>query len=149
GATLFNPSGLGNSSIPSVLVNEDAGKFLINYLSAHPGGTVTLDPTTAAVATSTTEFAATYTSAGPNITDLGIKPELVAPGNLYTAAQNYDPNGYLYSANRYIGAEGTSLAAALVTGAVALVKQAHPSYTAAQLKSAVTNTASTGLQDFD
>jgi uncharacterized protein (TIGR03437 family) len=149
GTTLFSPSGLVNSSIPSVLLNEDGGKFLFGYLSAHPGGTVTLDPTTAAVATSSPEFIASYSSAGPNITDQGIKPELVAPGNLYTATQNYDPNGYLYSSNRYVGAEGTSLAAALVTGAVALVKQAHPSYTAAQLKSAVTNTASSGMQDYD
>ncbi len=55
----------------------------------------------------------------------------------------------LYSADRYVGVEGTSFAAALVTGAAALVKQAHPSYTPAQIKSAVTNTAATGLQGLD
>lgn len=147
GSTLFSPTGLGNTSIPSVLVNEDGGKFLKSYLTAHQGGTVTLDPTTAAVATSTPESVASYSSLGPNLTDNGIKPELAAPGNLFTAAQNYDPNGSMYSANRWIGAEGTSFSAALVAGAVALVKQAHPAYTASQLKSAVTNTAVTGIQD--
>ena len=147
GTTLFSPSGLGNSSIPSALVNEDAGKFLKSYLGAHPGGTLTMDPTTAAVSTTNPESAATYSSVGPNITDNGIKPELAAPGNLFTAGQNYDPNGSLYSATRWVGAEGTSFSAALVAGAVALVKQAHPGYSAAQLKSAVTNTAVSGLQD--
>ncbi len=89
-STLFNPTGLVNSSIPSVFVNEDGGKFLLSYLGAHAGGSVTLNPTTSAVAITTPEFAAPYSSAGPNITDMGIKPELVAPGNLYTATQNYD-----------------------------------------------------------
>jgi hypothetical protein len=59
---------------------------------------------------------ADYSSLGPNITDSGIKPELVAPGNLFTAAQNYDPNGALYSVNRWVGAEGTNFSAALVAG---------------------------------
>lgn len=147
GTTLFSPSGLGNSSIPSALVNEDAGKFLKTYLGAHPGGTLTMDPTTATVSTSSPESAAAYSSLGPNLADNGIKPELAAPGNLFTAGQNYDPNGSLYSATRWVGAEGTSFSAALVAGAVALVKQAHPGYSAAQFKSAVTNTAVSGLQD--
>jgi minor extracellular serine protease Vpr len=68
---------------------------------------------------------------------------------IYTAAQNYDPNGDLYSPDRYIGVDGTSFAAALVAGAAALVKQAHPSFTPAQVKSAVTNTAAMGLLDYD
>jgi uncharacterized protein (TIGR03437 family) len=147
GTTLFSPSGLGNSSIPSVLVNSDAGAFLKSFLAAHPGGKITLDPTTAAVNIASPESVATYSSLGPNITDIGIKPELAAPGKLFTATQNYDPNGFLYSPNRWTGVEGTSFATALVAGAVAVVKQAHPTYTAAQLKSAVTNTAVTGLQD--
>jgi minor extracellular serine protease Vpr len=149
GTVLFSPGGLANSSVPSALVTSDAGAFLKNYLSAHPGGVVTLDPTTAVVAITDPEAYAVYSSTGPNITDSGIKPELVAPGTLYTAAQNYDPNGKLYSANRYTAAEGTSLSAALVAGAVAVVKQAHPNYTAGQLKSAVTNTAVAGVITYD
>ena len=149
GTTLFSPSGLDNSSIPSALVNEDAGNFLKSYLSAHPGGTLTMNPTTFAVSISASETAAVYSSRGPNLADNGIKPELAAPGNLFTAGQNYDPNGALYSPDRWVGAEGTSFSAALVAGAVALVKQAHPTYTAAQLKSAVTNTAVSGVQDYD
>ncbi len=149
GTNLYAPGGLANSSIPSVLVSSDSGTFLQNYLASHPSGTVTLDPTAYTLSTTDPEVVAGYSSFGPNITDNGIKPELVAPGNLYTATQNYDPNGALYGANRYVSAEGTSFAAALVAGAVALVKQAHPNYSAGQLKSAVTNTAAATVQDYD
>jgi uncharacterized protein (TIGR03437 family) len=148
GSSLYAPGELANSSIPSVLVNADAGAFLKTYLASHPVGLLTLDPTASVLSTTDPETVAATSSFGPNIGDNSIKPELVAPGNLFTATQNYDPNGYLYGANRYTSAEGTSFSAALVAGAVALVKQAHPGYSAAQLKSAVTNTAIGGVQDF-
>ena len=90
-----------------------------------------------------------------------IKPEIVATGGLdvyltpdpndagylypysglYMAAQKYDPLGLLYSDNGYAAADGTSFASPIVAGAAALVKQAHPKYTVAQIKSALVNTA--------
>src|SRR4029077_10225865 len=73
---------------------------------------------------------------------------LGAPPGMYAAAQNYDPTGALvyfggtqYSTNRYAAADGTSFSSPLVAGAAALVKQAHPTYTAAQIKSALVNSA--------
>ena len=77
-----------------------------------------------------------------------IKPELVAVGaNVYTATQKLDPNGDAYNASGYTSVTGTSYAVPMVAGAVALVKQKYPSMTPAQLKSAVVNTASPGVQD--
>jgi uncharacterized protein (TIGR03437 family) len=58
---------------------------------------------------------------------------------MYFAAQNFDPNGILYSVNRYAAGDGTSFATPLAAGAAALVKQAHPHYTEAQIKSALVN----------
>ena len=60
---------------------------------------------------------------------------------IYMAAEKYDPLGLLYSDNGYAAADGTSFATPLVSGAAALVKQAHPNYTVAQIKSALVNTA--------
>ena len=82
-----------------------------------------------------------FRSLGPTIGTNAIKPDLVATGGadniggeIYLAAQNYDPLGALYSADRYTAAQGTSFATPLVSGAAALVKQAHPNYTPAQIK---------------
>jgi uncharacterized protein (TIGR03437 family) len=112
---------------------------------------------------------ATYSSFGPSMahfqatgcstcTGALIKPELVATGGgdynlypdpndgyllgfagLYVAAESFDPNGEVYSSTRYAAANGTSFASPLTAGSAALVKQAHPGYTAAQIKSALVN----------
>jgi len=103
---------------------------------------------------------ASYSSLGPSTGTYAIKPDLVATGGLdislyadpgdqylptalgiYLAAESYDPLGTTFSPNRYVAAEGTSFAAPLVAGAAALVKYNHPNYTAAQIRSALVNTA--------
>jgi uncharacterized protein (TIGR03437 family) len=147
---LTNPSGLANTAIPAATVSAASGTFLKQYLSAHAGTAITLTPTTVETGPATGGAVADFSSQGPNIGNLGIKPDLVAPGaSIYTAAQNYDPNGDLYSANRYRGADGTSFAAALAAGGAALVKQAHPGYGAGQIQSALANTASSGITSLD
>jgi minor extracellular serine protease Vpr len=89
---------------------------------------------------STANIVTDFSSRGPSI-DGGLKPDVTAVGlDLYMAAESYDPTGELYSPNRYIVAAGTSFATPQVSGAVALVKQAHPNFTPAELKSAVVNT---------
>jgi minor extracellular serine protease Vpr len=150
GPALFPPTGLGNTAIPSVLVSSAAGTFLKTYLATHSGAVITLDPAPSETTPATADMVSYFSSRGPTIGDAGIKPDLSAPGSsIYTAAQNYDPNGDLYGGSRYIGVDGTSFAAALAAGAAALVKQAHPGYTSGQIKSALTNTAASGILDFD
>ena len=92
-----------------------------------------------------------FSSIGPSA-DASLKPDVVAvggnwktTGSMYMAAQSYDPLGDLYSADGYSNADGTSFSTPLVAGAAALVKQKHPGFSAAQVKSAVVNTASTAV----
>ena len=122
-------------------------------LKAKTVASVTLDPSWHEES-STPDTVADYSSRGPSIGVFSstpvsvVKPDLVAPGgDIYTAAQRLDPNGDLYDASGYTTVDGNSFSAAMVAGAVALVKQAHPTYTPAQLKSAVVNTATTNIQD--
>lgn len=150
GPSLFPLAGLGNTGIPAALVSAASGAALKSYLASHPGGTVTLSATTAETSPATPDTVSFFSSRGPNIGDLGIKPDLVAPGSsIYTATQKLDPNGEMYSASGYIGVDGTSFAAAFAAGAAALVKQAHPSYSTGQIKSALTNTANSAIADVD
>ena len=96
-----------------------------------------------------------FSSVGPTPDGL-IKPDLVATGGsdqlsagIYMAVQSYDPNGELFSSNRYTAADGTSFSTPITAGAAALVKQAHPKYTPAQIKSALVNSAAQSVQTDD
>ena len=62
------------------------------------------------------------------------KPDIAAPGSYITSAAVATGNGS-------VTFSGTSMAAPYVTGSAALVIQSHPSYTPAQVKSALVNTA--------
>ncbi|HTM50132.1 MAG TPA: S8 family serine peptidase, partial [Bryobacteraceae bacterium] len=90
-----------------------------------------------------------FSSLGPSA-DGGLKPDLLAVGtSMYMATQRYDPLGEMFSADGYAVAAGTSFATPLVSGAAALVKQKHPGFTAAQVKSALVNNASTAVTHND
>ena len=142
-----------DAGIPAVMIGYTDGVALKNYLAANPGATVAMDLTlTPATASANTVWP--NSSRGPSIGNFGntptfvVKPELVAPGaDLYTATQKLDPNGDAYNATGYASVTGTSYAVAMVAGAVALVKQNHKTWTPAQLKSAVVNTATQDVTD--
>jgi minor extracellular serine protease Vpr len=157
---LVSPSGLFDL-IPTVVVSNADGLNLKSYADSASGyyPSVTIDPGGMEVSdTANQNLLAGYSGIGPGLTcyptstgcagNNPIKPDIVAVGGnvyflnyVYTAAQTYDPDGDIYSSTGYSVASGTSLAAPMVAGAAAMVKQQHPTYTAAQIKSALINTA--------
>jgi uncharacterized protein (TIGR03437 family) len=155
GTAPVRPLGLDNNGIPVVMVSQADGQNLKTYVASNPAALVTIDPAgTETDDTLNSNFLVFFSSIGPNIGDFAVKPEIVAPGagyqptdfyrpegGIYMAAQNYDPDGGQYSTTRYAAAEGTSFSAPLVAGAAALVKQKNPTWTPAQIKSALVNTA--------
>jgi len=158
----ISPSITINFIGPVVMIANSDGLALKGYIDSHAGQIVAID--FAGIEMDLAAFntregitppivanqLASYSSFGPT-PDGAIKPDLVATGGLdgsispspglYLAAQSFDPNGILYSVNGYVAADGTSFAAPIVAGAAALVKQAHPNYTAGQIKSALVNSA--------
>ncbi|KAL6977827.1 hypothetical protein U1Q18_026612 [Sarracenia purpurea var. burkii] len=93
---------------------------------------------------------ALFSARGPNIKDYSfqdadlLKPDILAPGSLIWAA--WSPNG-TDEAN-YIGEgfaviSGTSMAAPHIAGIAALVKQNHPYWSPAAIKSALMTTSTT------
>ena len=106
----------------------------------------------------TDDTVATYSSKGPTSVDKVVKPDLVAPGNQVYAV--IAPTAYLagtYGANLgsiTVGSEpinsnfrlsGTSMAAPVVAGGVALMLQADSGLTPDQIKARLMKTAYKGL----
>ncbi len=136
------PGGLGGTPQPTVMTSNADGSALQSFLDASPKANVTIDPTEVERSLAVYNQLASFSSQGPVTGTSALKPELVAVGtNMYMAAETYDPLGEVYGANGYTVANGTSFATPLVTGAAALVKQSHPTWTAAQVKSALVNSA--------
>ncbi len=78
-----------------------------------------------------------FSSSGPTA-DGRIKPEVLALG---VGTLTVNPN----STTSYLGVSGTSLSTPLVAAAVALIVQAHPTWTVAQIREALFATASQAL----
>ncbi len=144
----FSPSGVSSFSQPSVLISNSDGVALKAFIAANPGYNVIIDPSVFEGPVSPYNEVVGYSSVGPSLGNNAIKPDILSVGGggvnldlIYMGAQTFDPLGDVYSATGYIGAAGTSFATPLAAGSAALVKQMHPGYSSAQIKSVLMTTA--------
>ncbi|MFF3613053.1 S8 family serine peptidase [Streptomyces sp. NPDC002580] len=82
---------------------------------------------------------APFSSRGPVAVTHTLKPEIAAPGVGISAANAGGRGVYAYQSM-----SGTSMATPHVAGAAAIVRQAHPDWTAQQIKDALVSSARTG-----
>ncbi|MFJ2587584.1 S8 family serine peptidase [Streptomyces sp. NPDC087538] len=82
---------------------------------------------------------AQFSSRGPVAVTHTLKPEIAAPGVDISAASAGGRGVYAYRSM-----SGTSMATPHVAGAAAVVRQAHPDWTAQQIKAALVSSARTG-----
>lgn len=95
------------------------------------------------------DVVAGYSSTGPSIADGFEKPDVVAPGSHLvslvapgSALDTDHPDAHVDGA--HARGSGTSFAAAVTSGAAALLRQAHPDWTPDQVKEAMLTSAAPG-----
>lgn len=119
------------TTIPGVMISFGDGASL----AAESGLNATMDE---ANSVSAANRIAGFSSRGPNNGALDIiKPDVSAPGVAILAAGA--------GTNTFMSISGTSMASPHVAGAFALLKQAHPDWSAAEARSALMTTARNGL----
>lgn len=142
----ISPPGMDvkSATLPAMAVTQTAGRDLLAYLQAHPDAQATLNSTLSTFP-ETPDVLSYFSSIGYG-QNFSIKPDLVAPGqNIYSATEAEIHNSELYNPTGFTSADGTSFSAPHVTGAVALLLQAHKTWTPLQVKSALMDTASTSV----
>jgi hypothetical protein len=116
-----------NVTIPFFGVLASAGA----QFAAADGASAVVTP--AQIANPTFAQLASFSSAGPRSADSALKPDITAPGVSIFSTANGTGNGGLTLS-------GTSMASPHVTGVAALMREAHPSWTTQEVKSAIVNT---------
>jgi len=88
------------------------------------------------------DIMAAFSSQGPTDVDFRVKPDVVAPGvNVLSSI----PVGFCGGAPCFAFFQGTSMATPHLAGSAAVVKSQHPDWSAAQIRSAIVNTADQGV----
>jgi subtilisin family serine protease len=129
--------------IPSVFIERSAGMAMIDWYHQHGDAVlVQIDPTPRII-DMTPDVVAPFSSRGPTFQH-ELKPDVVAPGVNILSAGFANAEGV----ETHLGfgvSSGTSMAAPHVSGAVALLKQAHPEWSPIDIKSALMTTANAEL----
>jgi minor extracellular serine protease Vpr len=105
-------------------------------LMAANGQSATIDSSKSYFATTNVDIMAGFSSQGPTDVDFRVKPDVVAPGvNVLSSIPGND----------WAFFQGTSMATPHLAGSAAVVKAQHPDWPAWAIRSAIVNTAETGV----
>ncbi|MDX1561455.1 MAG: S8 family serine peptidase, partial [Gammaproteobacteria bacterium] len=138
-------NGSAPAGIPAVMIGAADGDWLVDAVLAGDEPVVLFEYGLLAELRETGDRIAEFSSRGPNLSEADfVKPDLVAPGVDILAGSTPDvANGTRNELYQYLS--GTSMAAPMVAGIAALLKEANPDWSPATLKSALMTTAYAGL----
>jgi minor extracellular serine protease Vpr len=146
---LFLPS-LNAATLPTLFVSQTDGQQIQQQVKAGPGSQTNLDFDGITSLPHPSNLVSSFSSGGPSPGGR-VKPDILAVGDWYVTADStqlggsYPPYTFLDTLSLYgfyvdAGA-GTSFAAPVVSGALAVVMAARPGLSAAQYRSLVVNGA--------
>src|SRR5579872_7131309 len=142
--TLGDPSAMAQDgtpdqpTIPAAMISKTNGIAM----AGNSVKTVDIDGTAEqeflTLAEGSADLLATFSSRGPAAFSYLIKPDVDGPGvNVYSSI----PTAFCGVPECYAFFQGTSMATPHVAGSAALLRQLHPNWTVAQIKSALVNSA--------
>ncbi|HEY6004382.1 MAG TPA: S8 family serine peptidase [Anaeromyxobacter sp.] len=124
-------------TIPAYMLSRTDGLAI----KAHDGGSTTITKDLFYFDTDNDDFMASFSSQGPTDVDFRVKPDVVAPGvNVLSSI----PHQFCATPPCFAFFQGTSMATPHLAGTAAIVRWAHPDWSAAEVRSAVVNTADQG-----
>lgn len=133
-------TGADQVTISSIFVPRSMGLDMNAWYATHGNASALTVSTVAFQAGNVPDVVAGFSSRGPGVGNV-LKPDIVAPG-VNILSQGYAPG--TEGEARHLGfgqASGTSMAAPHVAGAAALLRQIHPDWSNAYIKSALMSTA--------
>jgi subtilisin family serine protease len=127
--------------VPAYMISFDDGQALLGS----DGASTTIGATLQYFLTNNVDIMAGFSSQGPTDVDFRVKPDLVAPGvNVLSSIP-----GDCGALGCWAFFQGTSMATPHLAGAAAVVIGQNPDWSAAEVRSAVVNTADLGvLKDY-
>ncbi|MGH8949192.1 MAG: S8 family serine peptidase, partial [Acidimicrobiia bacterium] len=133
-----------NHHVPTVHVTFEDGLVIKDYIaSTRPARNAVAELNTGVAQQRQGSVMAYFSSRGPTGTPASpdiIKPDVTAPGQQILAANSPAP-GFDAGGELFQSIQGTSMSGPHVAGLFALLKQAHPDWSAAAAKSAMMTTA--------
>ncbi|HSC51517.1 MAG TPA: S8 family serine peptidase [Gaiellaceae bacterium] len=126
-------------ALPGGMISDLDGADLRAYLGSHGGrttftATATSDPKE--IQTGRSGIITSFSSGGPTNFDHRLKPDVAAPGGQILSSTLKE-----FAGSNFAVFDGTSMSAPHVSGAAALLLQQHPSWTPAEVKSALMTSA--------
>lgn len=137
--------------LPSIHISQRNGQSILDWMATGSDhkATITAGKAYADIVPEEQNLIANFTSAKENPTfDGTLTPSIAAPGVQIIAAWADDqPFTASPSPMDWNVIDGTSMSSPHVAGALALIRQAHPEWTASQVQSAAQMTATNNLRD--
>jgi subtilisin family serine protease len=131
-ATITIPSMMTTLAIGTALKTDmSAGTVSVLLTTAYPDSVLMTDPTIV-------DTVSSFSSRGPARAGTLLKPDITAPGDTIFSTKSG-------SRNQGASFSGTSMASPHIAGVMALLKEIHPTWTVAELKALVMNTATQDL----
>ena len=126
--------------IPAVMIGSADGNLLLDEIDAGETVDIVLDKSLFLTVSDTGNVMANFSARGPGPVEDILKPDVTAPGVNILAGHTPDAVSTTPGENfRFLS--GTSMAAPHVAGVAALLKEAHPDWSPAALKSSLMTTA--------